>query len=273
MSKFINPESNIHLICMAESGSKKFLKIPSEPSETVKNNLRRDDSNNLRTDYISSLRNSSHRFDRPEKSEKPLNLPRSFSSCGSQKGRIVGGVPTRSNLNHFSARPLKSSKIELERLAGRSSTFTDKKISSPRIVTADLVKKEHLASRFLSVLTDTGRIIRSKTIHQPPGRKDTYRTNTTQHLSQIKRLQMFQAVRKQPLPFLDLHVGFGASKQTVRSLVKRGLLNEMWGPQAVGLRFKLSKKGQDHLKELEAASKYDSRTSNRGVIRLKSRSF
>jgi hypothetical protein len=51
------------------------------------------------------------------------------------------------------------------------------------------------------------------------------------------------------------------------------LLNEVWGPQAVGLRFKLSKKGQDHLKELEAASKYDSRTSNRGVIRLKSRSF
>lgn len=273
MRKFINPESNIHLICMAEFGSKKFLKIPFEPSETVKNSPKRDDSNNLRTDYISSLGNSSHRFDRPEKSEKPLNLPRSFSSCGSQKGRIVGGVPARSNLNHFSAKPLKSSKIELERLAGRSSTFADKKISSPRIVTADLVKKEHLASQFLWVLTGTGRIIKSKTIHQPPGRKDTYRTNTTEHLSQVKRLQLFRALLKQPLPFLDLHVRFGVSKQTVRSFVRRGLVTEIWGPKAVGLRFKLSRKGMFHLKELEKASWYDPKLSKRSMIHLKRGTF
>lgn len=48
----------------------------------------------------------------------------------------------------------------------------------------------------------------------------------------------------------ELHVRFGVSKQTVKRLVKNEFLTEMWGPKAIGVRFKLSKKGKRYLKKL-----------------------
>jgi hypothetical protein len=59
--------------------------------------------------------------------------------------------------------------------------------------------------------------------------------------------------------------------QTVRRLVKNGLLIEEWGPQAIGVRFKPSKKGKLYLKELEAAAKYESKIVEKDFIRLKRR--
>jgi len=90
-------------------------------------------------------------------------------------------------------------------------------------------------------------------------------------LSHAERIRLFQALLKEPLPFLELHGRFGVSKQTMRRLVKNGFLREMWGPKAVGVRFKLTSKGKIFLKESEAAARYEPRIREKSFIRLKQR--
>jgi len=90
-------------------------------------------------------------------------------------------------------------------------------------------------------------------------------------LSHAERIHLFQALLKEPLPFLDVHGRFGVSKQTIRGLVKNGLLTEVWGPKAIGVRFRLTDKGKIHLKELEAAARYEPVMRKKTLIQLKHR--
>lgn len=58
------------------------------------------------------------------------------------------------------------------------------------------------------------------------------------------RLQLFQSMQKEPLPFLDLYVRFGVSKQAIRGFVKREFLTEICGLKGIGVRFKLTNKSK-----------------------------
>jgi hypothetical protein len=95
-------------------------------------------------------------------------------------------------------------------------------------------------------------------------------TRTVKSLSSAEKIQLLQTLLK-PSTFLDLHGRFGVSKETIKSLIKNGLLAEVWGPKAVGLRFKLTRKGKTSLKELESAARYEPRKSEASRVKLKSR--
>jgi len=101
---------------------------------------------------------------------------------------------------------------------------------------------------------------------RPPSTQDEVK-----FISQAKKIQLFQALLKEPSTFLDLHSRFGVSKQTVRRLVKNDILAETWGSKGIGLRFKLTDKGKTYLKELEAAAKFEPRIREKAFIRLKHR--
>jgi hypothetical protein len=90
-------------------------------------------------------------------------------------------------------------------------------------------------------------------------------------LSYVEKARMFQALLKMPISYLDLHTQFGVSRQTIKRLVSNGLLKEMWGSKAIGLRFQLTNRGKRHARELEAATIYEHQKKERSFIRLKSR--
>ena len=149
------------------------------------------------------------------------------------------------------------------------STFTDRKTDPMRTATDRFKSKVNLDSSFLNVLVVKGRLTRRSVGNQPMGRETSLSQGGYKPLSHVERIRLFQAVSDQPLPFLDLHARFGISKQTIRRLVKNGLLIEEWGPQAIGIRFKPSREGKLYLKELEAAAKYESKMTAKDFIRLK----
>lgn len=92
----------------------------------------------------------------------------------------------------------------------------------------------------------------------------------TRSLSNAERIRLLRTLLK-PSTFLDLHGCFGVSKETIKSLVKNGLLAEMWGPKAVGLRFQLTKKGKAYLKKLEASARIKPGKRETSFVKLKSR--
>jgi hypothetical protein len=87
-------------------------------------------------------------------------------------------------------------------------------------------------------------------------------------LSSVEKIHLLRALLK-PATFLDLHRCFGVSKETVKSLMKNGLLAEVWGPKAVGLRFKLTNKGKIYLKKLEAAAKCEPKIKKKAFIKFR----
>jgi len=87
-----------------------------------------------------------------------------------------------------------------------------------------------------------------------------------------EKINLFQELVKKPLPFLDLHQRFKVSKQTITGFVKRGLLEETWGSDGVGIAFNLTGKGKKHLEELRSESRYEPRIKESSLTRLKQRS-
>ncbi len=247
---------------MPQSSRKKLLKIPFRPSDAEKKNPQETKGVNNIKSVIPSLGD-------PKNSKQPQGLPPKVLGNKLRRDKIVGDVPEKSTLDHLSGRILKSRNVSVNRLPARNAFLLNKKVSSSNIVTKTLIQKEQAAPRFLSILMDKGKLIRHKVTTQLWGQKVEWDTNEPKRLPHAKKLQLFQALQKEPLPFLDLHVRFGVSKQTIRRLVKNGLLMEMWGPKAIGVRFKLSKKGKTYLRELEVAAKYDSKIKEKGFIRLK----
>lgn len=141
------------------------------------------------------------------------------------------------------------------------------------MVTEALMQKEQTASRFMSILMRKGKLIRHKVTTPIFGKKNQWSTDEAKRLPHAKRLQMFQALLNESLTFLDIHARFDVPKQTIRGLIKKGILREIWGPKAIGVRFKLTNKGKVYLKQLEAAAKYESRIEQRNLIRLKHRIY
>lgn len=88
----------------------------------------------------------------------------------------------------------------------------------------------------------------------------------------VEKNKLFQELLSKPLPFLDLHERFNVSKQTITGLVKRGLLEETWGSDGVGVTFNLTSKGKTHLEELRAGSRYKPTIKRSSLTRLKQRS-
>jgi predicted transcriptional regulator len=151
------------------------------------------------------------------------------------------------------------------------SAFTDRNADSSRIAPVHLESKVNLDSPVLDILAIKGRLTERRVGNQPIERKMKLGQSSYKPLSHVERIRLFQAMSDQPLSFLDLHARFGVSKQTIRRLVKNGLLIEEWGPQAIGVRFKLSKRGKLYLKELEAAAKYESKIAKKDLIRFNRR--
>ena len=89
----------------------------------------------------------------------------------------------------------------------------------------------------------------------------------------VERLHLFQALLKEPLTFLVVHERFNVSKQTMRRLVQKKLLAEVWGSSGIGITFNVTNKGKVYLAELEEASKYEPKIKERAFTRLKQRSL
>lgn len=97
---------------------------------------------------------------------------------------------------------------------------------------------------------------------------ETRSTRDVKSLSSVEKIHLLRTLLK-PASFLDLHGRFGVSKETVKSLMKNGLLAEVWGSKAVGLRFKLTRKGKAYLRELEAAAKCEPKIKKKAFIKLR----
>lgn len=130
--------------------------------------------------------------------------------------------------------------------------------------------KDKLRSEF-GISTPKVRLGKRKTIGELLEHRTRSATPRASSLSQVEKIRLFQALLKAPLSFLDIHGRFGVSKQVVRGFTKNGLLQEVWGPESIGLRFKLTGKGKIHLRELEAAAKTGSRIKKTTLVRLKDR--
>jgi hypothetical protein len=199
-----------------------------------------------------------------------LNFDGTTGKNGLTTRKTFGIHPDRLIIQSFSTKSFGIRHLGIDRVSKSSLSLPKEKISRSGIVDEVVTSENHKASKkFLSVLTRTGKLSNHKRTLQLPGSRALYRAKEMTRFSQAKRLLLFQTLSKVALPFLDLHVRFGVSKQTIRNFVRRGLIIEVWGPKAVGLRFKLSKKGKKQLEELEAGAKYDSHMSRKGMIRLK----
>jgi hypothetical protein len=97
---------------------------------------------------------------------------------------------------------------------------------------------------------------------------ETQSTRDAKFLSNGEKICLLRTLLK-PANFLDLHGRFGVSKETVKSLMKNGLLTEVWGPKDIGLNFKLTRKGKAYLRELEAAAKCEPKMKKKAFIKLK----
>ena len=111
--------------------------------------------------------------------------------------------------------------------------------------------------------------IRSSRLHA----SKQYSSSKLTPLLNIEKIRLFQALLKEPLPFLDMRARFNVSRQTITRIVKGGFLKETWGSNGVGLRYKITKKGKSYLKELEEASNFKLRIRESPLTRLKERSF
>jgi len=255
---------------MPQSTRKRFLKVPFESLNAGKKNSQRNVSLLLKGKGFNSIKSVVPSFCDPIRRKQPPSLPRKLLDSKSGRARIVGGVLPKSKKNVSSSKlPLKSRNVIVSKLPTRAASLLNKNLGGSRIVTEALMQKEHVAPRFMSLLMGKGRLIRHKGITPQLGRKVWGNAEESSRLSHAQSLQLFRALLKEPLPFLELHGRFGISKQIIKRLVKNGLLTEMWGPKAVGVRFKLTSKGKIYLKELEGAAKYEPKMRESVFIPLK----
>ncbi len=95
----------------------------------------------------------------------------------------------------------------------------------------------------------------------------------TKSLTASEKLALFTALCNRPLSYLDLHTGFDISKQTIKTFVKNGLIQESWGPRNIGVGFRLTEKGKEYLERLRRAAKLEKDEIKKASIRLKHRSL
>jgi len=244
---------------MPQPSRKMALKFSSNPFDKEKRGSQRHSRILLKGKGVRDIKSGIPSFGDSSRPKQHPGLPQQVLGSKLERTRIVGGVLPESKM-HFSSGELPT----------RAVSLLNKKVSS-NIVTEALMQKEHEASQFLSLLMGKGRLPRHKEATPPLDRKVGWNAEEATRLSNVQRLELFQALLKEPSPFLELHYRFNVSKQTIKRLVKNGLLTEIWGPKAVGVRFKLTSKGKTYLKELEAAAKYEPKMRKSAIIRLQHR--
>jgi hypothetical protein len=257
---------------MPQSGCKRLLRIKFRRSKNSEKNTEKDSTTSLETINVGNPEGGFPTFDEPNRSKQSCGSRRNAHGGKLEKVKMAGGMPPRSKLNVFSGKSVKSRNIAVDKLPTRNAALLDKQMSSPGTISESFMQKEHVSGRFLSVLIGRGKLIKNKVAAQLLGRRVWGDTDNAKRLPHAKRIQLFQALLNEPVTFLDLHVRFGVSKQTIRRLVKNRLLLEDWGPKSIGVRFRLSKKGKTYLRELEAAALYKSNVGQKNLIRLKSKS-
>ncbi len=97
--------------------------------------------------------------------------------------------------------------------------------------------------------------------------------NQSKSLSATEKLSMLKTLSRRPLSYLDLRTLFDIPKRTVRTLVKNGLIEEVWGPKNIGIRFRLTRMGEEHLKRLKTAARLGEDKVRKATIRLKQRNL
>ncbi len=151
-------------------------------------------------------------------------------------------------------------------LSSRKPGFTTNSRVHPK-------RDETEPSRVFQNLPDKMKLAKnSKTTPRLKWRK-RYNSCDSKSLSHIEKISLFQTLSNKPLPFLDIHRRFGISKQIIKGFVKRGFFEEVWGPKDIGVKFRLTEKGEAHLKRLEEASHFEHQQRRKIFIRLKHRIF
>jgi hypothetical protein len=258
---------------MPQSGRNKFLKTTCKSSSRGE---RLSKEKALGISKVAGANRLRHLVNHSDGSKKPhhsFNLPQRLSGYNSAEARVVGGIPANLGSNSFSAEPLKSPGIGLDKLPKNSSNLLNRNVNSSNVLKEDSVRNGSGPSNLLSALIDKHRLVMHKSNRSLSEKEIQSAVEKPEQLPHAKRHQLFQALSKKPLPYLELHVRFGVSKQTMRGFIRRGWLTEMWGQGGVGTRFRLSEKGRNHLRELEAAAKYKTKATQKDLIRLRQQTF
>ncbi len=252
---------------MALGKRKQIPGIPFKSTNTVERSLESRDSNSgnqhLGFRKISLLKGGA----------PILTESRKAANIGAFKTRNIGVIPPKSATGTFADKPfLKARDTHFRNFASkglpaRTKNKTDSDTDSKRIV-----KQRRVASAFSSVEKGKKRKIKcrtQKTIMSPKPCKAFGESSV--RLPQAIRIQILRALSRRPLHFLDLHSLFGVSKYTIQGFVHTELIEEVWGQDTVGVRFRLTKKGKAFLKRFEVIERLEIKTSKKGLIRLKSR--
>jgi len=150
-----------------------------------------------------------------------------------------------------------------------SSTRISKSNISSMIENAlDSKKYEPRQTSFPRIRVRREKLVRSARRHAPVIRQPLIQSRV-KSLSAAEKLSMFAALSRQLLSYSDLHVRFNISKQTIKTSMKNGLIEDVWGPKNIGVRFRLTKKGEKHLKRLKVAAKLEKDEIKKATIRLK----
>ncbi len=220
-----------------------------------------------------SLRHIVNHFGVSKKPHRSFNLPRKLSGNNSAKMRVVGGIPANLGSNSFSTKPLKPRDMSLGKLQKNSSSLLNRNVTGSNLLKKDLVGNGSGSSKFLFALIDERGLLMHKSSRSLSRKEVRSGSEKANRLSHLGKLQLFEALLKEPLPFLGLHARFGVTKQTMRGFIRRGWLTEMWGPGGVGVKFRLSEEGRNYLRQLEAAAKYETKVTRKDFVRLKQKAF
>ncbi len=107
------------------------------------------------------------------------------------------------------------------------------------------------------------------------GRRNTYvarqplKKSQTRRFSTAEKLSMLTALSRQLLSYLDLKARFNVSKYAIKTFIKKELIEEKWGPKNIGIRFRLTKKGERYLERLKMAAKLEKDKIRKANIQLK----
>jgi hypothetical protein len=164
-----------------------------------------------------------------------------------------------------------SSAKESVHLNHKDSVFSSRKPVFMRSFMTSLKLGKIELSGALNNLSNKMKVARSNRSAEGPRRKRIYDSSEPRSLSYVEKICLFRGLQDQPLPFLDIHKRFGVSKGIVKGFVKRGVFAEVWGPNNVGVKYRLTEKGEANLKELEKASYFERQQRRKIFINLKQR--
>ncbi len=151
-----------------------------------------------------------------------------------------------------------------------SISSSRKPISMQNFMTSLKSGKVNLSGA-LNSISNKMRLARTKRSMVSQNNEEGQTLSEQRSLSYVEKISLFRGLRKESLPFLDIRKRFGVSRQVVKGLVRRGILAEVWGPNEVGVKYRLTAKGEANLKKLETASNFEREQRRKIFINLKQR--